>query len=41
MKLGIHVYYTKTSKFSYSAKPDYAGGAVVVAIFQNGRYLRN
>ena len=26
MKLGIHVHYTKTSKFSYSAKPDYAWG---------------
>ena len=24
MKLGTHVDYTKTSKFSYSAKPDYA-----------------
>ena len=24
MKLGTHVHYTKTSKFSYSAKPDYA-----------------
>ena len=23
MKLGTHVHYTKTSKFSYSAKPDY------------------
>ena len=26
MKLGTHVHYTKTSKFSYSAKPDYAWG---------------
>ena len=26
MKLGTHVHYTKTSKFSYSAKPDYACG---------------
>ena len=26
MKLGTHVYYTKTSKYSYSAKPDYACG---------------
>ncbi len=27
MKLGTHVHYTKTSKFSYSAKPeDYASG---------------
>ena len=26
MKLGTHVQYTKTSKFSYSAKPDYAWG---------------
>ena len=24
MKLGTHVHYTKTTKFSYSAKPDYA-----------------
>ena len=26
MKLGTHVHYTKTSKFRYSAKPDYAWG---------------
>ena len=26
MELGTHVHYTKTSKFSYSAKPDYAWG---------------
>ena len=26
MKLGKHVHYTKTSKSSYSAKPDYAWG---------------
>ena len=26
MKLGTHVHYTKTSKVSYSAKPDYAWG---------------
>ena len=26
MKLGKHVHYTKTSKYSYSAKPDYAWG---------------
>ena len=26
MKLGAHVHYTKTSKFSYSAKPDYDWG---------------
>ena len=26
MKLGTHVHYTKTSKFSYNAKPDYAWG---------------
>ena len=26
MKFGTHVHYTKTSKFSYSAKPDYACG---------------
>ena len=26
MKLGTHVHVTKTSKFSYSAKPDYAWG---------------
>ena len=26
MKLCTHVHYTKTSKFSYSAKPDYAWG---------------
>ena len=26
MKLGTHVHYTKTSKFSYSAKPDFAWG---------------
>ena len=26
MKLGTHVHYTKTSKFSHSAKPDYAWG---------------
>ena len=26
MKLGTHVDYTKTSKVSYSAKPDYAWG---------------
>ena len=26
MKLGTHVHHTKTSKFSYSAKPDYAWG---------------
>ena len=26
MKLGTHVHYTKTSKFSYSARPDYAWG---------------
>ena len=26
MKLSTHVHYTKTSKFSYSAKPDYAWG---------------
>ena len=33
MKLGTRVHYTKTSKFNYSAKPDYAW-AVVAAIFQ-------
>ena len=26
MKLGTHAHYTKTSKFSYSAKPDYTWG---------------
>ena len=26
MKLGTHVHYNKTSKFCYSAKPDYAWG---------------